>query len=207
MPKLPAVPGVVQLVLDYVQDGQDIKNVLHYANAEIGGPIDGTAAAALLKAQWVSSIKPLQTNDLRLERINALALWENAGPAVIHSTGLPADGGITMAGLPNNCCLCMSTRTALRGRSYRGRIYHPGLTELHVTKNAVDGAHATALLAAYETIRLLEGGPDSAVYQLQVVSYFADNQMRGTPVVTPVVSITTDGYIDSQRRRLPGRGR
>lgn len=207
MPQLPPVPGVVQLVLDYVQDGQDVKNVLHYANAELGGPIDGGDAANLLRTTWAASIRPLLAPNITLERINATALWASSGPGTVHTTSLPAAGSYTGNPMPNSVCLCMSTRTALRGRSYRGRIYHPGLNEDQVTNNTVNGSVVTSLLAAYEAIRLLEGGAGGAVYQLQVVSYYTQGQMRTVPATTPVTSISTDGYIDSQRRRLPGRGR
>jgi len=79
--------------------------------------------------------------------------------------------------------------------------------EAQVTGDAVDAATVTTLKNAYGALMNLAGSPNGTIYKLGVLSYYAAGQIRVPPVFTPAVSIETDGYVDSQRRRLTGRGR
>jgi hypothetical protein len=109
---------------------------------------------------------------------------------------------VTGAAMPNSIASVVSIKTALRGRSYRGRIYHMGIPDAHVTDNLMGTAQVTALQAAYQAAVLLAiaGNPD---FRLGVLSYYNLGNLRGTPVFTPATEVSVDARVDSQRRRMP----
>jgi hypothetical protein len=100
---------------------------------------------------------------------------------------------------------CLSLRTEASGRSFRGRKYVAGVPQTKVAGNQIVSAWAGDILTAMnDLIAVL-----SALNQvLTVVSRVADGIDRITAVTTAVANVTyTDLNIDSQRRRLTGRGR
>lgn len=120
----------------------------------------------------------------------------------------PAEGGTNVSAgeaLPNNVSLCVSFRTNLRGRSFRGRNYLPPLPEQLVDGNTVLPATVAAIVDAYEAFL---AGVTGVGLTWVVVSRFSNGAPRVTGLATEVTSvIVTDPTVDSQRRRLPGRGR
>lgn len=207
MPQLPPAPGVTRAVLQFRQDGQVLNNVMHFVDPSGVQPPDPTELASRVALWWITWIRTFVSNLVLLEQVICTDLSEGAEPGAVYTTGLPENGSNAAAPLPNNVTVVMSLRTALRGRSYRGRVYHIGLTESQVVGNTVDPALMTSLRANYTFLTNLEGDTGEPVYQLAVLSYFTNNAVRPLGVATPVVSISSDGVIDTQRRRLPGRGR
>jgi hypothetical protein len=106
--------------------------------------------------------------------------------------------------LPNSNALVLTKRTALRGRSYRGRIYVPGLIEGQVTANAVSSAYQTNYLNFWNGLLTITTTQNS--FEMVVFSKKQNGSWLAQGILTPVIGFTTDGQVDSQRRRLPGRG-
>ncbi len=52
----------------------------------------------------------------------------------------------------------------------------------------------------------LNGDIEDADFFHSIVSYVEDGEPRVTGLVTPVTAYESDGVMDSQRRRLTGRG-
>jgi hypothetical protein len=128
------------------------------------------------------------------------------GPEATFSAGLPAPGSLGDPALPNNVTVAASLRSNLTGRSARGRWYWQGLTEPQVTGNAIAAGVLTSIDAALTN---LQSSIDGAGFAWVIVSFFTNNAPRvGGPVYFTVVDIVfVDDVVDSQRRRLPGRGR
>lgn len=206
MPPLPPVAGVTRAVMGYVWDGQVCNNILHYITQGGGGAPDPTLLGAELVTWFSASGDTNMSNTCSLTQIILTDLSALGAPSTVYVTGLPLAGASTTASLPNNVTCAMSLITALRGRSYRGRIYPVGLPESLVTANNIDATFRAGFLTAYQNLRILDPVGTGPVYQLAVVSYYGNNALRPTPVVTPVVQVTSDFVIDSQRRRLPRRG-
>lgn len=204
MPFIP-VADTIQAELIYSWDGQVVQNVLHY-KANTGGTQTEQGELGLALVTWFDTVlQPLVVSTLTLNTVRMTDLSSEVAPGSEFAVGLPLSG--TLAGglsLPNNCAIVMSKRTAFRGRSFRGRIYHPGLAESQVTNNALVPATLTSLLTAYNDLVFLAGA--TYTYTMQVVSRYSLGEPRITGLATEVTSITSDGVIDSQRRRLPGRG-
>lgn len=198
------VPDVVQVDLVYTLDTQIIENVLHYK--PVGLPVvDSMVELGEELISWWSTTGKVQCPDeVSLINVKVTDLATNFAPSINVGTGLPIAGTLSGAPLPNNCSLCVTKRTVFRGRSFRGRIYHPALTETDVTANAVSAGRVNAIIAAYEDLMFFTLVEDT--WSLGVVSRYSEGEPRVEGIFTPVVALTTDGMVDSQRRRLPGRG-
>lgn len=203
MPFIPAT-NVMQAELVYNWDGQIVENVLHYQRA--GGVTAGAMndLGTALVTWFNGSIKSVVAATCQLTEVRIMDLTSEFAPGVTWTSGLPILGTAGGASLPNNVSLALTKRTLFRGRAYRGRIYQVGLTETSVTANLVLSLATTILLPAWISILSITCG--GVVCPMVVVSKFEGNLPRGSALVTPVVNITTDSVVDSQRRRLPKRG-
>lgn len=197
------VPQAATVELLYRQDGQIVENVLGFRFASVTSQTisDLTGLAAAVKSWWTTNLQPIVHSAVSLYMIRATDISSQSGPVVEYTTGLPAVGATGADPMPNSVTIVYKAKTALRGRSYRGRIYHVGLAESHVTGNIVVSTQQTALQAAYTALLATMAG-----YNYGIISRQLNGVKRTTGVITPVVSLSSDGVIDSQRRRLPGRG-
>lgn len=196
--------NVCQAELIFSWNTQIVETVLHFEPDSGLTPTKMNELGAFLQQWYDTQMQNQHPTTVSLINIKLTDLTLQIGPVVNYSTGLPLVGAGASPSLPNNVALVFTKRTILRGRSYRGRIYHFGLMESMVTDNQVGGANITNLVAIYSL--LLNPITATANWDLVVVSRYNNNQPRVTADVTAVTNITTDGLVDSQRRRLPGRG-
>lgn len=203
MPFIPAT-NVIQTEMLFTWDGQIVENVLHYQR---GGGVTEQAMLDIglyLVTWWDGIMQPLVPPTVSLNEIRMTDLTTEFAPGISYTTGLPLVGANGSPGLPNNVTLSMTKRTNYRGRAFRGRLYHIGLCESQVVDNRVSVAVTAQLVAAYAG--LLSITADSVASPLVVVSKYQGSMARISSLVTPVIGISSDGVIDSQRRRLPRRG-
>lgn len=109
--------------------------------------------------------------------------------------------------VPPQASVVFTLRTALRGRSFRGRFYLPGLVEGdqaagNLTAGAITnmGTIGTQLLAVF--------GPSgtNGDWRLAVISRFTNGAARPLPIATQVTSIAVNTVLYTQRRRVAGVG-
>jgi hypothetical protein len=201
---IPAV-NTVKLALVSILASQKIVNVFH---AKItADTLNATRAAHLadtLAAAWDTNLMPVFSNQMSLSHCEWVMLDTQTSPAGrTGEAGTP--GAINHPSIPSNAALVITSRTALRGRSYRGRTYVAGIPN-NFLSNAVtvDPTYANDLVAGFQ---LLQDAMTAEDAPLHVVSY-QHNGVRTTPAhVELITHFTTDYYLDSQRRRLQGRGR
>lgn len=203
MPFVPAA-NVIQAELIYSWDGQIVENVLHYQTVGAPSATDMSELGGFLVNWWQDNMDTNVAGSVSLDEVRMTDLTSEFAPGSSYTIGLPASGAAVSASLPNNVTLSITKRTALRGRSYRGRIYQVGLTENAVVDNEVSESIQAAILAAWNLA--IEFALTSGTAPMVVVSRIQGGVERVTAEVTPVVSFSTDGIVDSQRRRLPGRG-
>lgn len=204
MPFIP-VPNVVQLEAVYSMDGQTVENVYHY---QMPAAVDATLMldfAAAWVVEWIANQKAYIPTEVSLINVKVTDLTTAVSPVVNYSSGMPIAGTQTGALLPNNCTLCFTKRTALRGRSNRGRLYWPGLGEPNVTNNTVGSALVASIITGLNNMRTVVSPLGN--WEMVVVSRFHEKVARPSGIFTPVTNFTSDGKVDSQRRRLPGRGK
>jgi len=208
MPFIP-VPNTAEAVLRYVQDGQKLANVFH---AEWPAPpsiVELSDLALDLRDWWIANMRPIVGNNVTLEQVAAKSLHSAGAPAVEFP--VPAGTGADPApALPNCCTVTVKWLTGLAGRSFRGRSYHVGLTEAQVTNNNIIPASLSVIAAAYN---LLIPALTQATRTMVVVSKYSGVDALGRPiprsagVTTQITESFMDAVVDTQRRRLPGRGR
>lgn len=193
-------------------NGKVVRNILHgsisggFANSS---PIaQAVYAAVIASAAWtawkpyVYSANGLAGIDIRDMRVTTNPWFPSTGGATA-GTGAAAE-------VPAGVALCVTLKTAMAGRGYRGRCYLPGLDTTAVT--AATGAIVpaantaavnfitavqTALAASGITLAIAE--PPRNAYTSLITGV---NIPQRSATVTPVTSITTRSTtFRSQRRR------
>lgn len=198
------IPNTVSVELVFAWDTQIVENVFH--NIYEGSLNQGTLEAIhdIYELWYETALADIQSQVVGLNKIVVKDQNVQNGLGIEFGPGEVFAGTIASTpSLPNNVTLALKWGTGFTGRSYRGRTYHIGLVEGLVTLNNVPADSLAQIISTYDELRQ---ACDSAGYPLVVVSKFANNAPRALAITTPVTTVTSDGVIDSQRRRLPGRG-
>jgi hypothetical protein len=209
MAKQPFIPieHCVQATLQFTYAGQQARNVCYFTGMTDGTDPEPGAVAIGVYNWWNVNLRPIVPTTVTLDAIATRDMSVQTNPVFLLTAGLPLVGTGSSSSLPNNVTLAMSFRTSLSGRSYRGRMYHVGLSSTLVTSNEYSTTHRAALLAAYDLLRVIKTTGGDNIARLCVASRYQNLQPRAVGIVNPVVAVTSDWRLDSQRRRLPGRGR
>lgn len=198
------VPNTASLEYIYTWDGQVVQNVLHYGSASLidTAALNGLTTAAL--SWWSANLRASISSACSLIAVRATDLTTQTGPVVEDTTGLPLAGTGASSAQPNNVTVAIKLITANRGRSFRGRVYHVGLPGTAVNANEITSTIRTNLRNAYLAALTLSTSP---TWTFVVASKFTNNAPRTEGLATPVTDISVNPTVDSQRRRLPERGR
>lgn len=195
-------PNVARVAIESLLLSQLCVNTLWFENPG-GVPYDAGTLASLVggvNTWWQTNVLPLLASDYVMNTISAIAQDAINAPAVTFP--FTGTGGAVSPTLPGNVCLTVKFNTEFRGRSGRGRNYISGIPEGDVIGNAVTQLFNDALLAAYDTIPVTINEGTHVV-----TSFFLDGVARPQGFVQPVISYNiVDRAVDSQRRRLIGRG-
>lgn len=197
------IPHGIEVVLHFTLAGQEV--VLTIGVGVPGTVVTGDlfAASHAVSDWWYANLRPLQSNNLALQNVTATDLTTDSGPIITNTEQAGALGSVVNQSVPNNVAVVASFRSLLRGRSYRGRNYVPGIsTTLQASPTAVTTAAAIAINTAYG---LLNGYFVDPMFHA-ILSRFHNKAPRAVGVVTPVEAYITNANFDSQRRRLAGRG-
>lgn len=205
MPFIPTI-NCVKAAFKNSLFGQDVVNTLWFSFNALGGgePQTGdmltlsTFLGEWLEEQWLTAISQDLVNiSLTLTRQDSLT-----APSIEYSFGEPT-GGTAAASMPSSDCLCISFKTAERGRSARGRNYISGIPRISVTGNVVDAGFMTDLEDAYDY--LVNNTP--AVWNWVVVSHVENGVNRAFGLKQTITDAQfADNLLDVQRRRGAGRG-
>lgn len=155
------------------------------------------------ESSWGANISPKVTNQITLKEVIATDLSSANGPSVASAANIT--GTASGATLPSNATVVISFRTGLRGRSYRGRLYHVGLLNAYVQGDTLTPAAVLEIKAMYEDFfgDVLTAIPDTTHV---IVSRCQEGAWLANGVTTPVLDYQVENTVDSQRRRLKGRG-
>jgi len=205
MPFVPA-PNIIQAEIRSRLDNQQIENRIFVNVFHEPTVADMTAIAVQLASTvqvlWVP-LMPLTwvCTEFFLRSMHA----PNAPQASFPQAAGSNTGTAVSPQMPNNVTLCVSLRSNFAGRSARGRLYWQALNEAQVTGNLVNQGSADAIVQA---VRDIDVRMTSIGFAWSIVSFFNNNAPRpGGPVYFEVNDVMiVDLVVDSQRRRLPGRG-
>lgn len=204
MPR-PPTENVAEVTMTFLYNNQYCINKHHFVNTAgwDEGSLNNLGTA--VRQWWADEIQASAPSTLSLIEIEVIDLTEGSGLGVTVQTGLPLVGANAAQQLPNNVTVAVKKGTGLVGRSYRGRTYHIGLTEANVDLNTLNASTQTLLQNAYDALREPLG--IAIPVDMCVLSETTGGVQRAEGVCTVVTGIGVDPVIDSQRRRLPGRGR
>jgi len=186
-------------------DGQNIENT-YYASVEGLVTEEQIVSGAQAVQLWVEDFYfPQLSNLLSYRGVKATDISSDTGPTYTATGFAGGIGGVAQPSVPSNSPFVIKHLTAQRGRSGRGRSYVPGMPNTSRTgTNEVSSSFANSMLAAFIAL------DDALVGESQVpcvVSRFHDGLPRVAGLHIPITSHAyTDLVLDSQRRRLPGRG-
>lgn len=205
MPFVPA-QNTCMAELRMILSTQKVENTLYFQASAGMTPALMTSLGTALITWWSNQMSPLLSNFLSLTEVYLTDLTTQTSPTVSVTAGLPIAGTDASEPLPFNVAYCLSFRTAGRGKASRGRNYICGWTEGDNLRSDLLAGNITAITSAYTL--LVGAGTFVPGLQWVVVSRFLNNAPRATALVQPITNVLgVDSTLDSQRRRLPGRGR
>lgn len=199
MPPL-VIPNAVLVRLIWTNGGTPYAvNVLGARNpgaVSITQALTNTVGSAIKGAVASSGLADELSNVVALANVGMRNIAIANQPEFLDAA-VPAGGVAAVALLPPQVSLCVTLRTALAGRSFRGRVFLPGFTE---DSNDTGGsASADARTAGVAFITAVQDALDGSGLNLAVLS-------RTVPTATDVSAILVrDAVWDTQRRRAtPG---
>lgn len=213
MPFVP-VANTAEVEAVYTLDAQIVENTMYFRMASTPTLSDLNALLEEVNTTIRSGLLPLLAGAIQLIRVVGTLIDVIDGLTALSTTSLPAGGGSGDEFEPSNVAACVSLRTASSGRSFRGRNYIAGLPDGATVGNTLSSTFTTGVLDFYDTLR---ASVADLGWEMVVVSRFSgftivDGKKVPTPreegIATPITGVIfTDSTVDSQRRRLPGRGR
>jgi len=201
-PFIPA-PNTARVRMVYTLYGQTIMNVFYWQGdapliaADLSGLVDEVHTA------WTARFKPVQAADVELNYIEATALDTDSSPSVTASVG--EAGTASGVSYPGGTTFAIKFSGGVSGRSGRGRMYWIQLHTAQITGDQVTSADAAAIVGLVSDF--FDDVETATGLTHVVTSYCHAGAWRTTASNTSVINyIATDTNVDSQRRRLAGRG-
>jgi hypothetical protein len=186
---------------------QVIENTLH---VRAGAPftLEDIQALRDIVNTWDNSYwKTYRCQNVLLNRIRIKALDAKDSPMEDYALPIARPGAYLQNALPLNVTFAIKLGSTQAGRSQRGRIFIPGVALNFISGQVMGTSLADAFVTELNALKSAISA-HSTSWQLGVVSYRADKAWRTEGQFTPVSTIVyTDLNLDSQRRRLTGRGR
>lgn len=205
MPFVPA-PNICEVQFRTTFNGEQTMNRIHVDVLTTPTAAICASLAATCAQWWLTNVVALVPGELIIREVYVKSIESQPGPEATFSAGFPLAGSLGDPSLPNNVTVAASLRSNLTGRSARGRWYWQGLTEPQVTGNTIGAGVLVSIDGALTNLASTISG---AGFLWVIVSFRTNNAPRvGGPVYFTVEDIVfVDDVVDSQRRRLPGRGR
>lgn len=202
------IPKVAQVSIRGTIEQSQIQNSLYFLYQPGAITLDLLELLAIaIEDWWTLQAKPVLQIEYSYREVYAVDLTSQTGPAATSSAsagwvGTRAAGGAC----PPNVTIAVSFRTGQRGRSYRGRNFWPTIGKSDVVGSQLSQPVIDLIESVYDDI-LPFGGALPAGWLWVVASRFSNKQPRVQGVALEVQDVLiVDRTVDSQRRRLPGRG-
>lgn len=191
------IPGAIRVVMGYKELTQDRVNVFH-VGTDAADHIALSAIADVFDNHDLTFGAALRTSQSTLNTITVTDIGQPLQPQYVKAITPPRAGTAGASTTPGNVTSTVSWRGQFIGKRYRGRSYVVDTPYQFVTADErITGVRqgnlaswGQGLLTALETATewLGIGSPTFATLH-------------------KIVSVVVEPILDSQRRRLPGRGR
>lgn len=194
------LPLGIRVALEFNWNGKPVVNIYHITTTDPITQIKLEDIAEIFLAWWETSMAGNVVANITNTSCTALNLDVPNGEKVQKINLVPVPGTLTGDSTPNNVAYAVSLKTALTGRSFQGRSFIGGLSELEVAGNNLLVARMAAILSAFVD---LDAVLTLANSDLVVASFFSGGNPRAEGIPTIVTSFATNTRVDTQRRRLP----
>jgi hypothetical protein len=159
----------------------------------------------LINTSWSVEVMPLLAESLRYDGLVLTDGRTATGHAFLYPPSASTVGGVPGSAYPNAVAFCVKLLTALRGKSYHGRLYFSGIPgSWRDADNTVQVTRADELVAGLNNVWAVVQGNG---WDIAIASFRGGGVARPAALMTPLDSITyTDLTLDQMRRRKPGVG-
>ena len=197
-------PDCAKVALVHIHLSSQLVNVLHFRRQGQWGIPELDTLLSTVATAWVNDVMTnLNQNTvfLRAEGRGLRAQTDVSSELVLAQ---PVSGGRPGEGLPGNVAFAVTHITGLTGRANRGRTFFGGLAEADVVGDTLALARANALRNGLNVVRTQAA---QAGWTMVVLSRSLNKQPRPEALPIDVIGFRyRDNLVDSQRRRLTGRG-
>jgi hypothetical protein len=200
------LPYGIKLVFTFSKDGQICINVMWCTKSSPVAVTSTDLANALLSMQaYWNALRSSIMAGTTATQFEAIDWSVSDGAIATNASPTNPAGALGGNNVANNVSMALTLITGQRGRSRRGRSYIVGLGQSDfASANVLSVAAGADIVAAYQVLKTSLNG-----YNLVpvVASFISDGAPRVSGIGTAITAVGfTDGFVDSQRRRLPGRG-
>jgi len=199
------VAATAQVEMRQALFGQEIENVYHFRSDSPFSVADLTVLASDMITWWATNIAPLVVGSLTLTEVVCTALHASTGPQFVATVSPAEPGTVAQNGMPSNLCACISLRTALIGRAFRGRNFLAGLGEGQVTDNTISSTVLDGYIDAYG---LLIDGTATPAFDYVLVTRQVDGVVQMPTALTNHITtaLFVTPFARTMRRRTAGVG-
>jgi len=195
-------PDIAEVVVLGDSAGKTIVNVLHARKTGGYGATDVQNLAVAVSAVTHAQYPGLVSGDIQIAGVRVKGL-ANLNDFEFVTNPTPAPGSVGTTPLPANNSLVITLRSAVTGRSARGRLYSfpTGSDNLDTPANTYLATYAAALVSMWEdvAVAIATEGWDHVI-----LSRFTGGAQRALGVGFVVTQILARNLsADSQRGRLP----
>jgi len=200
------IPALNTAKVDIVQlyDSQTVVNSSYFQKDGGWNESDIRNLADAAGDSWVANMLPVQVSALTIQLVRATDVSVDNSWQTEDATHAGAAGGLVHEGLPGGSALVVKQTTGHTGRSFRGRSYICGLDETQVTRNQADGSYRTDIVDGF--VAYIQDVETVMECTHVVASYCQEGAWLNDAQLTEITGYSADIFIDSQRRRLTGRG-
>jgi hypothetical protein len=190
MSPLPVIANTYRVALDWDLGAVRAANVLHFQQATG----DETDLWDEIRSNLTDNMfKPIA--NLAAIESAAITKLDGSSATVTITDPSPQTGGTVSTELILNCGPVVSLHTALRGRSYRGRVFVPGIAESKYTNGVISNTELGNMVTGWNDFITAQVG---ALRPLVVASYLNET-------AEIVSSISINEVCGTQRRRQSRR--
>jgi len=197
--------NVAEVVLNGSWGGQNVANVIDFLYDIPLTISELNSLAATVASAWFDTIATVTSIAYVLTSVKATDLTTASSPGVEFFPTSDNVGQVGTASVPNNSTITISYSTDQRGRSYRGRSYMCGIP-FAFQNTSVSVTLATAAGILEDWVDFYTNVETDRDCTHVVVSRRQNNVPLVTADVTEVTGYFVENNLDSQQRRLEGRG-
>jgi hypothetical protein len=196
-----AVGDIFETVWRWTVGGESLVNVVHYRNTVYDGSSNGPALCVkvlqAIETVMISDWKPIGSVNVTLVGLDAFIVNE---PTSSGTEPASVSGDVVGELAPLRSSPVAKKSSALRGRSYRGRMFTPPIPELHQAGGVIVGINRTNLDDWLEEIRIVDDGAGNT-FRMTIYSPTLSNPATPLFVDTVVQTIIVQLNLGSIRKR------